>query len=83
VSVRGWALDPLDPEEVVEVTIMLDGEELLTAPADRERPDVVQQFGVTSGHGFLLETRVPHAGRLALVVNTNRGRFEVHSRAVP
>jgi hypothetical protein len=81
-AIDGWVLDPLDPNAIVEITILLDGEPLLTTNAERERPDVAQRFGVTSEHGFLVETTIPHAGTLSVRANTGRGAFVVDTKDV-
>lgn len=82
-AVRGWALDPLEPEASVQITIALDGKALLTSLADRKREDVAREFDLRSNHGFLVEAHIPHSGRLSLRVNNARGSTEVHSRDVP
>ena len=58
-QIAGWALDPLTPDEAIEVQLFIDGKFLATKSSDERRDDLVEAGAATKpNHGFtfLLES---------------------------
>ncbi|MGH9837874.1 MAG: hypothetical protein ACREEM_03730 [Blastocatellia bacterium] len=51
--IAGWSLDPLAPNEAVEVQLFIDGQFIATKRADERRDDLVEAgVAATPHHGF-------------------------------
>jgi hypothetical protein len=51
--VAGWVYDPLDPDQVIEVQLFIDGKFVMAKLADERRDDLVEAGATTRpGHGF-------------------------------
>jgi YD repeat-containing protein len=49
---KGWALDPNNPNAPVRVIFSINGQEIGSVWANQPRPDVNQSTGVAGNHGF-------------------------------
>ena len=58
-EMRGWALDPDNPERHRRVAIHVDGLLLEVVNADKERTDIAHWKGTNGHHGFLW--RIPES----------------------
>ena len=70
-ELRGWALDPKNPERSRRVAIHLDGRLHEVISADRQRSDIARWKGTDGRHGFLW--RIPEG-----VAAKNGTRIEVY-----
>jgi hypothetical protein len=74
-EVHGWAIDPLDPNASLAVSISLDGISIGEATADQPRADVERRFNLGPNHGFIARVVIPRPGRLSARARTARGWF--------
>lgn len=50
----GWSVDPTDPSRPNEIAVRVGASTIVTARADRSRPDVDAVFGYGPDHGFVI-----------------------------
>lgn len=54
-GVRGWSVDPADPDRPSTVELWVDGDFVAAAPAERFRRDLQDRFGGNGKTGFFIE----------------------------
>ncbi|WP_409019917.1 glycosyltransferase [Brevundimonas vesicularis] len=54
-GVRGWSVDPAEPDRPGAVELWLDGDFVAAAPVDRFRRDLQDRFGGAGNIGFFIE----------------------------
>ena len=77
LDVRGWVLDPGDPERRRKVALHVDGRLLEVVTADKKRTDIAHRKGTDGNHGFLwrIPEGVPmHEGTRIEVFDADTGR---------
>ena len=82
--VFGWAFDPAEPQRRVAIRVILDGETVAEAAADRDRPDLLRN-GIGDGkHAFEITLPEPAASRASdLVVVAVNGPDNEQALRVP
>ncbi|WP_296175479.1 glycosyltransferase [uncultured Brevundimonas sp.] len=55
-GVRGWSVDPVQPDRSSTVELWVDGDFVAAAPVDRFRRDIQDRFGGNGRAGFFIET---------------------------
>lgn len=70
--IRGWVLDPAQPERAVTVEVLINGKVTATAIAELDRPDLVAAGRKTGRCGFLVPLTFDNADKSGTVQITVR-----------